>query len=117
MPITTIPTTTATTLFWVLLLKAAPLSGGLCHESVYCKYKHTIRPLEITVNITMYTKIVPAVSKNTLKIVSAFVWLSGATVLLLKGASLFAQAIALKPGEPWATRDCGKHSGRHSMSS
>jgi hypothetical protein len=58
--------------------------------------------LEITVNITMYTKIVLAVSKNTLKIVSAFVWLSGATVLLLKGASLFAQAIALKPGEPWS---------------
>jgi len=40
-----------------------------------------------------------AVSKSTLRIVSALVWLSGAIVLLLKGASLFAQAIALKPGE------------------
>ncbi|MGI9233745.1 MAG: hypothetical protein ACR2RD_08960 [Woeseiaceae bacterium] len=30
---------------------------------------------------------------------SAFVWFSGAIVLLLKGASLFSQAIALKPGE------------------
>jgi len=43
-----------------------------------------------------------AVSKNTLKMVSAFVWLSGAIVLLLKAASLFAQAIALKPGEIWS---------------
>ena len=43
-----------------------------------------------------------AVSKNTLKIVSAFVWFSGAVVLLLKAASLFAQAIALKPGEIWS---------------
>jgi len=42
------------------------------------------------------------VSKSTLKIVSGFVWISGAIVLLLKGASLFAQAIALKPGEPWS---------------
>ena len=50
----------------------------------------------------MYTTIVLAVSKNTLKIVSAFVWLSGAIVLLLKGASLFAQAIALKPGGTWS---------------
>lgn len=50
----------------------------------------------------MYTKIVLAVSKKTLRIVSALVWLSGAIVLLLKGASLFAQAIALKPGEPWS---------------
>jgi hypothetical protein len=33
--------------------------------------------------------------------VSAFVWLSGAIVLLLKGTSLLAQAIALKPGETW----------------
>jgi len=41
-----------------------------------------------------------AVSKSTLRIVSGLVWLSGAIVLLLKGASLFAQAIALKPGEP-----------------
>jgi len=30
--------------------------------------------------------------------VSAVVWLSGAIVLLLKGASLFAHATALKPG-------------------
>ncbi len=43
-----------------------------------------------------------AVSKRTLKIISGFVWLSGAVVLLLKGASLFAQAIVLKPGEPWS---------------
>jgi len=43
-----------------------------------------------------------AVSKSTLKIVSGFVWFSGAIVLLLKGASLFAQAIALEPGETWS---------------
>lgn len=42
-----------------------------------------------------------AVSKSTLKIVSAFVWFSGAIVLLLKGASLLAQAIALQPGASW----------------
>ena len=47
-------------------------------------------------------KVVPAVSKSTLKVVSGVVWLSGAIVLLLKGASLFAQAIALKPGEIWS---------------
>ena len=41
------------------------------------------------------------VSKNALKTLSAIVWLSGAIVLLLKGASLFAQAIALQPGKPW----------------
>ena len=29
-------------------------------------------------------------------------WFSGAIVLLLKGAGLFAQAIALKPGETWS---------------
>ncbi len=40
-----------------------------------------------------------AVSKGTLKLVSGFVWFSGAIVLLLKSASLFTQAIALKPGE------------------
>jgi hypothetical protein len=50
----------------------------------------------------LYTGVVLAVSKKTLKIVSAFVWLSGAIVLLLKGTSLFTQAIALKPGEPWS---------------
>lgn len=38
------------------------------------------------------------VTKSTLRMVSAVVWLSGAIVLLLKGASLFAQAVALKPG-------------------
>ena len=43
-----------------------------------------------------------AVSKSTLRIVSGFVWFSGAIVLLLKGASLFAQAIALQPGETWS---------------
>ena len=43
-----------------------------------------------------------AVSKSTLKIVSGLVWFSGAIVLLLKGASLFEQAIALKPGEAWS---------------
>ena len=42
-----------------------------------------------------------AVSKNTLKAVSGFVWFSGAIVLLLKGAILFAEASALKPGEFW----------------
>lgn len=42
-----------------------------------------------------------AVSKNTLKIVSGFVWVSGAIVLSWKGASLLAQANALKPGETW----------------
>jgi hypothetical protein len=43
-----------------------------------------------------------AVSKRTLKIVSGLVWLGGAIVLLLKGAGLFAQAIALRPGEAWS---------------
>ena len=42
------------------------------------------------------------VSKSTLKIVSGLVWFSGAIVLLLKGASLFEQAIASKPGEAWS---------------
>jgi hypothetical protein len=42
-----------------------------------------------------------AVSKSTLKIVSGLLWFSGAIILLLKGASLFAQAIALKPDELW----------------
>ena len=50
----------------------------------------------------MYTTTVLAVSKNTLKLVSAFVWLSGGIVLMLKAASLFAQAIALKPAESWS---------------
>ena len=43
-----------------------------------------------------------AVSKSTLRIIAGIVWFSGAIVLLLKGASLFAQALALKPGEPWS---------------
>ncbi len=43
-----------------------------------------------------------AVSKNTLKIVAAFVWLGGGIALSLKAASLFTQAIALKPGEIWS---------------
>jgi threonine/homoserine efflux transporter RhtA len=43
-----------------------------------------------------------AASKNTLKVLSAVVWLSGAIVLLLKGASLFVQAIALQPRESWS---------------
>lgn len=43
-----------------------------------------------------------AASKNTLKIGSASVWLSGAIVLLLKAERLFAQAIALRPDEPWS---------------
>ena len=42
------------------------------------------------------------VSKSKLKFVSGFVWFSSAIVLLLKGASLFAQALALKPGETWS---------------
>ena len=40
-----------------------------------------------------------AVSKNSLRIVAAFVWAGGAIALLLKGASLFGQAMQLKPGE------------------
>lgn len=47
-------------------------------------------------------KTVLAVSKSTLKIVSGLVWFSGAIVLLLKGASLFAEASAIKPGEFWS---------------
>jgi len=43
-----------------------------------------------------------AVSKRTLKLASAFVWFSGAIVLLLKGASLFVQAITLKPDETFS---------------
>ena len=46
--------------------------------------------------------IVLAVSKSTLKVVSGLVWFSGAIILLLKGASLFAQATALKPDETWS---------------
>ena len=42
-----------------------------------------------------------AVSKNTLNVVSGFVWFSGAIILLLKAASLSAQAITLRPGEIW----------------
>lgn len=49
--------------------------------------------------VTDTIQTVLAVSKRTLKIVAGFVWISGAIVLLLKGSSLFAQAIALKPGE------------------
>ncbi len=47
------------------------------------------------------TKTVFAVSKNTLKTVSGLVWIGGAIALLLKGASLLALAMALKPGEIW----------------
>lgn len=47
------------------------------------------------------TRIVLAVSKSTLKIVSALVWFSGAIALLLKSASLLMQAIELRPGEFW----------------
>jgi len=43
-----------------------------------------------------------AVSKKTLKMVSAIVWLSGAIVLFAKGADLFLQAIALRPEETWS---------------
>jgi hypothetical protein len=43
-----------------------------------------------------------SVSKNTLVVVSGSVWFSGAIVLLLKGASLFSQAMALRPGELWS---------------
>lgn len=43
-----------------------------------------------------------AVSKRTLNIVSGFVWLSGAIVLVLKSASLFAQAAALQPDNSWS---------------
>lgn len=42
------------------------------------------------------------VSKSTLKNLSRLVWFSGAIVLLLKGTSLFAQAIALRPGDNWS---------------
>lgn len=44
----------------------------------------------------------PEVSKSVLKAVSATVWLSGAVVLLLKGASLYLQATALKPEATWS---------------
>lgn len=43
-----------------------------------------------------------AVSKSKLKLLAGLVWFSGAIVLLLKGASLFAQAIELKPDETWS---------------
>lgn len=43
-----------------------------------------------------------AVSRNTLKTVSGIVWLSGSVVLLAKGSSLFAAAIALKPDDSWS---------------
>jgi len=50
----------------------------------------------------MYTWLVFAVSKKTLRVVSGIVWFSGVIVLLLKGASLFAQALALKPDASWS---------------
>lgn len=40
-----------------------------------------------------------AVSKNTLRIVAGTVWLTGGIILLLKSASLFAQAVEIRPGE------------------
>jgi len=40
-----------------------------------------------------------AVSKDTLRTVSAVVWLVGAVFLLSKATNLFSQAIALRPGE------------------
>ena len=43
-----------------------------------------------------------AVSKKTLRTIAAVVWLSGGIVLLLKSASLFAQATALRPDATWA---------------
>ena len=46
--------------------------------------------------------IVFSVTKNTLKIISAVVWLSGAIVLVWKSVSLYAQADALQPGEIWS---------------
>lgn len=43
-----------------------------------------------------------AVSKSTLKVVSGLVWFSGAIVLLSKATSLFAEAVALNPDQPWS---------------
>jgi hypothetical protein len=45
--------------------------------------------------------LLPIVSARTLNILAAFVWYVGGTVLLLKGGSLLAEAIALRPGHPW----------------
>jgi hypothetical protein len=42
-----------------------------------------------------------AVSKKTLRTIAAIVWLSGGIILLLKSASLLAQATALRPDETW----------------
>ena len=44
-----------------------------------------------------------AASKKTLKVVSGLVWISGAVVLLIKGGSLFTQALTLKPGSTWSS--------------
>jgi hypothetical protein len=41
-------------------------------------------------------------TRHNLEVVAGVVWLSGAIVLLLKGGSLMAQAIALRPDEKWA---------------
>lgn len=40
-------------------------------------------------------------SRNNLKLVAATVWFSGAVVLLAKGGSLLAQALALRPDTIW----------------
>ncbi|NNF15416.1 MAG: hypothetical protein HKN70_01655 [Gammaproteobacteria bacterium] len=40
-------------------------------------------------------------SKNTLRTIAAVVWLSGGVVLLLKGITLFVQAVKLNPGQSW----------------
>jgi len=39
---------------------------------------------------------------HNLRLAAGVVWLSGAIVLLLKGGSLMAQAMALRPDETWA---------------
>ena len=39
----------------------------------------------------------PIVSKNTLKIIAAFVWIAGAVILLLKCGSLFYEAKLIQP--------------------
>ena len=43
----------------------------------------------------------PDISRNNLKLAAGVLWFSGSLVLLLKGGSLLAQALELRPAESW----------------
>ena len=44
----------------------------------------------------------PEVSKSTLKVIAAIVWLGGALILALKAREFFAAAELLQPGRTWS---------------